>query len=75
MQSNAITAYSWTYLGIISEGFSLSLVAVMFFTWWGSPLRAAASYSVLPLQSVVVPGLVPACAPGGEKVIKFYQGL
>lgn len=71
MQSKAVTVYSWTYLGIISEDSSLSLVAVTFFRWWGSPLRAAARHCVLPLQCVVVPGLVPVCAPGGEKVTKL----
>lgn len=49
----------------------LSLVTVMYFRRWGSPLRAAARYGVLPLQCVVVPGAVPASAPGGEKVRKL----
>lgn len=43
----------------------------MFFRWWGSALRAAARHGVLPLQCVVVPDLVPACAPGGENVRKL----
>lgn len=64
MQSKALTAYSWTCL---SEDSSLSLMTVIFFRWWGSPLRAA-RHGVLPLQCVVAPDLVPVCAPGGEKV-------
>jgi len=65
MQSKAVTAYSWTYLVLLVK--TLSLVAVMFFTWWKSSLRAAARRAWLLLQRVVVPGSVMVYATGGEK--------